>query len=213
MWRIMAVIATAMMFFSAAPAAASQLPDASVTAQQLAFARWMAVEDGTPVSYFAAAMIGHPGDYLSMGAIGRAECRKVSHEGHTGWLCRGRAKAVELAPGDFVVDPLLASASLSITNEEGVASTVSWTGKGTGPTPYVHQHAGNDVGVQVMTMLGRSASISGTVEGVDVAAKRGAALAEGYDLNVYLNGLRTSAGRFFLRDGSVFYRTFVRTSR
>ena len=213
MWRIVAIIATAMMFFSAAPAGAAQLPSASLTAQQAAYARWMAVEDGTPVAYFAMAVTGHPNRYLSTGAIGRAECRKVSHRGHTGWMCRGRARAVELAPGDFTMDPSLASASVSITSEEGVVNTVSWTGKGTGPTPYVHQHAGNDVGVQVMTMLGRSASISGSVEGVEVEAKRGGGLMEGYDLNVYLYGARTPAGRFFLRDGSIFYRTFLPTSR
>ena len=213
MWRIMAVIAAVMMVFSAAPAGASQLPDMSLRAQQSAFARWMAVEDGTPVAYFAMAMTGYPGDSLSTGAIGRAECRKVSHGGHTGWSCRGRAKAVQLAPGDFVVDPLLASATLSVPNEEGVVNTVSWTGKGTQPTPYVHQHAGNDVGVQVMTMLGRSASISGTVEGVEVSANRGGGLAEGYDLNIYLDGLRTPAGRFFLQDGDILYRTFVPTAR
>lgn len=211
MGRIVAIMATAMMFLSAAPAGASQLPSASGTAHQAAFARWMSVEDGTPVLYFAIGMTGYPGDYLSTGAIGRAECRKISHRGHTGWSCRGRADAVELAPGDFVVDALLASASLSITDDEGVVNTVSWTGKGAGPTPYVHQHAGNDVGVQVMTMLGRSASISGSVAGVDVSANRGAALAEGYDVNLYLDGLRSPAGRFVLRDGSVFYRSFVRS--
>jgi hypothetical protein len=173
----------------------------------------MSVEDGTRVIYFAMGMTGYPGDYISMGAIGRAECREISHGGHTAWSCRGSAEAVELAPGDFVVDPSLASASLKITDDEGLVNTVSWTGKGTGPTPYVHQHAGNDVGVQVMTMLGRTASIAASVAGVDVTANRGAALAEGYDLNLYLDGLRSPAGRFVLRDGVVFYRTVLRTSR
>jgi hypothetical protein len=213
MWRIVACVATAMMFFSATPAGAAQLPSTSGTVQQGAFARWMSVEDGTRVLYFAIGMTGYPGDYISTGAIGRAECREISHGGHTAWSCRGRADAVELAPGDFVVDPLLASASLKITDEEGTINTVSWTGKGTQPTPYVHQHAGNDVGVQVMTMLGRSASITGNVAGIDVAAGRGAALAEGYDVNVYLDGLRSPAGRFVFRDGAIFYRTVLRTSR
>ncbi len=203
MKQIVAAAATTFLLMGAAPAGAVS---AHAYAVQSAQARWSAIEDGQRVFYFAMAVTGYRegAESLSEGAIGRAECTRVSHHGDKGWSCRGRTEMVPLGPGDFVVHPALDFATLRIT-QEGVSNSVTWTAKDAYGIPYFHQHAGLDVGVQVMAASFRRASISGTVGGVEVAAKGGGRLWQGFDVNIYPD-LGMASDSFRVEEGVVHFR-------
>jgi len=204
MRRLVAAAAIAFLVMAASPAGAVS---AHVVAVQSAQARWSAIEDGQRVMYFAMATTGYRDvdEPLSEGAIGRAECTRISHHGHKGWSCRGKTELVPLAPGDFVVHPALDFATLRLT-QDGVTNTVTWTAKDDYSIPYFHQHAGLDVGIQVMAATSRRASISGVVDGMDVASKGGGYLFQGFDVNIYPDvGMRS--GGFRVEDGVVHFRT------
>ena len=101
-----------------APAMAVGAPGGTGQVQQFAFANWSVKEDGMRVIYFASGMNGIPGEWPSIGFIGRAECKKVEHRGRTHTICRGRSRPTQLNPGDFLVDPALANASLTVTKDD-----------------------------------------------------------------------------------------------
>jgi hypothetical protein len=188
----------------------AQEPAAHVDAGQFAIARWKANEDGQRVMYFAAGFnqVNQTAAWPSVGYAGRAECREVDRGHHSFVICSGRARPVELAPGDFVVDPALQTATLKVTSE-GMTHEVSWSATGDAPEPYFHQHAGTDVGAQVMTSTGRRATASGTLYGQTLEPAKGAFISQGTMVDVYLNG-RGGHTVFDLRDGVLFFKQIFR---
>lgn len=187
--------------------AAAQQPSVHTDVSQLALAQWTVTEDGERVVYFAAGFNRARGtDWPSIGYAGRAECKKVVHGHHTRYVCRGRARPVELAPGDFLVDPALQSAHLKVT-AYGFTNEVSWTAKGTEPPqPYFHQHAGTDVGAQVMTASARRATATGTIFGNELEEARFGYMSEGVMFDVYPNAPAPRAGEVTFRDGVMHFR-------
>ena len=209
MKRLLGVLAAAALLVVGATSASGAAPPTPyLTSVQEAYARWVANEDGQRVMYFGGGVNGYPNEWPSIGFIGRAECRKVTHHGHTGWRCRGRTEPVKLMPGQFVVDPTLSTAKLEITTD-GVTNSVTWQGTGES-TPYFHQHAGTDVGAQVMVGAQRSASASVNLDGVASFSDRGGMLREVTDVNVWLEERRTPVGTFTFRDGVVHFRATIR---
>ncbi|HET7482393.1 MAG TPA: hypothetical protein VFK89_05970 [Actinomycetota bacterium] len=206
MKRLGAILVAATIGLSILPIAAHAMPSVSPSASQSALAAWTATEDGTRVVYFAFGSNGYPNDWPTVGTIGRAVCKKMVHNDHVMWRCRGDAHLTQLGPGDFVVDPALSSATLQISDGD-VTNSVTWHGLEDAATPYVHQHAGTDVGVQVMAMMQRRASIDGMVDGVTTSTTRGGALMQGVDFNIYPDGLRVGRSSFSVSDGVVHFRT------
>ena len=189
-------------------AAGSQGPEPHVNATQYALAEWRTTENGNRVIYFAAGVNRVSGpEWPSKGYIGRAECRRVNNGHHTYMRCSGRARPAQLAPGDFVVDPLLQTANLKVVNDDGTHE-VSWQATSAQPQPYFHQHAGTDVGALVMTSLGRRAVSTGTIFGHELEEGRRAHIVQSAMAEVYLSE-RFDLGPFHFRDGSLFFkRTF-----
>lgn len=210
MRRLALVVAAGSLLVFGTSAFAGSVPSAHAGLDQFAFAGWTTTEDGIKVIYFAAGFNRAPADKMSVGFIGRAECRKVDHHGHTRMICRGRARPTELAPGDFVVDPSLNGAEMTV-ERDGITHSVSWTGRGTAPEPFWHQHAGSDVGVLVMTSLSRRADASASIYETQLEPGRPGFISEGVFAEAYLytNDV-LDFGDVEIRDGVLHYRTVLR---
>ena len=192
-----------------APAMAAGAPGGSGQAQQFAFANWTVKEDGMRVIYFASGMNGVPGEWPSIGFIGRAECKRVEHDGRVHVTCRGRSRPTQLNPGDFVVDPTLATAQLKVTQED-VTHQVNWAGGDSTAEPFWHQHAGTDVGVLFQTALQRRLPATATIYGNDLPSKRGF-IGEGGYVEVWLDYMDQSGfGQFRMDDGDLVFRKVLR---
>ncbi len=145
------------------PLAHAEQAGVRANATQFAFATWVVPKGDRAVMYFAAGMNNLPSMSPSVAFVGTAECSPIDHGHHTEWRCRGRARPTPLSPGDFTVDPLLAGARLTLT-QDGMTHEVSWTGRGNSPKPSWHQHAGSDVQeVFFMTWMNRRAGAAGTL--------------------------------------------------
>ena len=208
MRKLALMVGTSILLVTGGTFAGAQEPAVHAGVDQTAIARWNVREAGQRVIYFAAAFnhVNQDAGWPSIGYAGRAECREVDRGHHTYVICRGRAKPVDLMPGDFVMDPALQSARLSVTTE-GVQHTVSWEATGETPQPYLHQHAGTDVGFQVMTGSSRRALASGTLFGQEFTPRKGAIMMQGAIVDVYLNGRQ---GGFQFRDGTLIFRQVFR---
>jgi hypothetical protein len=148
------------------------LPSANAGARQIAFATWLVHEDGQPVIYFGVGMNLYPSaPSTSIGFVGRAPCHEVERRGHKSMRCSGRARGHELLPGEFVFDPLLESATMTL-EAGGTVHSVNWEGKGTAAEPYWHQHAGPGFNAMAMVMASRRARAVGTVFGRDLEGGR-----------------------------------------
>lgn len=172
--RMRAVAVSAVLLVSGlGPSAYGAQPDASASGMQLAYTSWLVKKGGEAVLYFAAGVNHVPSEWPSVGFVGRAECKQVSHGHHSELVCRARQEPIQLRPGDFIVDPSLSGARLTVT-KGGFTHEVSWTGTGDPPEPFWHQHAGNDVDeVLVMAWMNRRAEATGTVFDQEMAAGRG----------------------------------------
>lgn len=190
--------------------AAAQEPSVHVDAGQFAMAQWTVVEDGQRVVYFAAGFnrVDANAAYPSTGYVGRAECRKVERGHHTRWVCSGRARPSELTPGDFVVDPALQTARLRVVSED-MEHVIEWAATGDAPQPYLHQHAGTDVGLQVMTSASRSAEATGTAFGQELDAARFGHIFQGAMFDVYSDA-RFAGGLRLLDNGTLVLRRTLR---
>lgn len=168
-----AVIILATAIVPAGATSSDRLPSASAGAAQIAFANWLVHEDGGLVMYFGAGMNMVPSalDY-SIGFIGRAPCRRVERHGHEGLRCVGSARGHTLPPGEFVVDPALNTATLTMESR-GEVHSIDWAGKGNLAEPYWHQHSGPGVTAMAMVMAWRTAKSTGTVFGRSMPGGRG----------------------------------------
>jgi hypothetical protein len=186
---------------TAIPAGASPTtPGGGASAGQVAFASWMVTDGGQKWLYFGAGQNMAPNTQPSMGFIGRIPCKEVVMRGRTLTRCRGGSRSHALTPGDFVMDPSLNSASLTVESN-GESHSISWTGRGPQPEPYFHQHAGLDIGVLVMVMLQRRSDTSATIFGNDLTGRRGVMFEEVYG-EAWPAVLRTPDGtRLEFRDG------------
>ena len=185
--------------------AALATPSATGDGHQMAFASWSAREGGQRVIYFAMGMNQVPSDSVSLGFVGRAECRKVTRRGHTHTVCAGAARGHQLAPGDFMMDPLLETASMAV-DARGKTNTVDWTGKGDTPEPFWHQHAGTDVGVFFMAHMQRRAQTAGKIFGAKLGKGFGF-LMQGAQTEVLLDYLVEATGdNVTLRNGMLHFR-------
>ena len=205
MRKLALVLGVSIFLVAGGTAAGSQVPETHAGANQYALAEWKTTENGNRVIYFAAGINQASGpQWPFTGYVGRAECKRVDRGHHAFMRCTGRAQPAQLAPGDFVVDPALQSASLRLVLDD-VTHTVSWEATGDTPKPYFHQHAGTDVGFQVMSSMGRRALATGTLFGQELEASRRGYLVQGAMVDVYLNE-RFDIGHFHFRDGTLFFR-------
>ena len=210
MRRLSVVVAAGFLFIFGASAFAGNPPSANGGLDQFAFANWTTTEDGTKVIYFAAGFNRVPADKMSVGFVGRAECREIDHHGHTRVICRGRARPTELAPGDFLVDPSMAGAQLTVENE-GMTHSVSWTGRGQQPEPFWHQHAGADVGFLVMASMARRADATATIFDRQLEPGRPGFISEGVFAEAFLYSAEgLDFGEVELRDGMLRFRRVIR---
>ncbi len=192
-----------------APAMAAGSPGATGQVQQFAFANWSVMEDGVRVIYFASGMNGVPGKWPSIGFIGRAECRKIERHGRTHTICRGRSRPTQLNPGDFVVDPTLSTANLTVA-KDGMTHQVTWAGGDSTARPFWHQHAGTDVGVLFQFALGRRAPASGTLYESELPEKKGF-IGEGGFVEVWLDYMEDRGlDGFRMDDGDLVFRKVFR---
>lgn len=210
MRRLSVVVAAGFLFIFGASAFAGSLPSANGGLDQFAFANWTTTENGTKVIYFAAGFNRAPAEKVSMGFVGRAECRKIDHHGHTRMICRGRARPTQLEPGDFLVDPSLSGAQMTV-ERDGMTHSVTWTGRGPQPEPFWHQHAGADVGFLVMASMFRRADTAATIYDRQLEPGRPGFISEGAFVEAYIysnEGL--DFGEVELRDGMLFFRRVIR---
>ena len=182
-----------------APAIATGAPGGTGQVQQFAFANWSVREDGVRVIYFAAGMNGVPGEWPSIGFIGRAECKKIERHGRTHTICRGRSRPAQLNPGDFVVDPTLSTASLTVTKDE-VTHQVSWAGGDSTAEPFWHQHAGTDVGVLFQFGMQRRVPATANLYENELPEKKGF-IGEGGYVEVWLDYMQQRGLGTFRMDG------------
>ena len=209
MRRLVGLVAAGSLFVFGASAFAGGLPSANVGLDQFAFASWTTTEDGTKVIYFAAGFNRAPAEKMSVGFIGRAECKEIDHHGHTRLICRGRARPTKLEPGDFLVDPTMSGATLTVTSDE-MTHTVNWTGRGDQPEPFWHQHAGTDVGVLVMASMSRRADAAATIYERTLEPGRPGFISEGAFAEAYIYGAVLDFGDVQLRDGVLVFRKVIR---
>ncbi|MFN2587046.1 MAG: hypothetical protein ABR613_02850 [Actinomycetota bacterium] len=186
--------------------AASQEPQVRVDASQFAMAQWKVTEKGERTIYFAAGITRGGGTgWPFIGYVGRTECKRVVRGHHTHFVCRGRARPVDLAPGDFVADPALQTARLTVASG-GMTHTFEWEATADEPYPYFHQHLGTDVGAQVMTSLARRASATGTAFGEQLDVSRLGYLSQGAMVDAYLRGRAALPHLRFGDDGTLIFR-------
>ena len=197
------LVGLSILLMSGGIAAAYQVPDVHGDVSQYAVAEWRVVEDGNRVIYFAAGINRSGPDWPFTGYVGRAECRRIDNGHHTYLRCSGRARPARLAPGDFVVDPALASARLTVVDEE-FTHQVAWASNGDQPQPYFHQHFGTDVGFLATTALSQRATSTGTLFGQELEDGRRAFMVQGVMAEVYLNQT-VDIGHFHFRDGRLFF--------
>lgn len=209
MRRLALLVAALSLFVFGASAFAGALPSATAGLDQFAFASWTTTEDGMKVIYFAAGFNRADADKMSMGFVGRAECREIDHRGHTRLVCRGSARPTPLETGDFMVDPALNGAQMTL-DRDGMTHSVSWTGRGNPAEPYFHQHAGLDVGVLVMASMFRRADTTATIYENELEPGRPGFISEGAfaEAYIYSNGV-LDFGDVELRDGVLHYRTII----
>ncbi|HEV2755000.1 MAG TPA: hypothetical protein VG318_04410 [Actinomycetota bacterium] len=199
------MVVSALFVAGSALPAGSQEPQVRTDVSQLAMAQWKVTENGERTIYFAAGFTRSSAtEWPFVGYVGRAECTKVTRGHHTHFVCRGRARPVDLAPGDFVVDPALQTGRLTVT-AEGETHEVSWEASPDAPQPYFHQHAGTDVGAQIMTAMHRRASATGTAYGVELVGSRHGFLSQGLMVDVYLMN-RGLPHVTFRDDGTMIFR-------
>jgi hypothetical protein len=168
----------------------------------MAFASWMVREHGQTWLYYAAGTTMVPSTKPTIGFVGRAPCREIVRHGRTGLRCSGGSRGRSLAAGDFVMDPALNAATLTMEAKNKTHS-VTWEGRGDMSEPYVHQHAGLDIGVLAMTMLARRANTTGTIFGHKLSGKRGV-LFEEVIATAWTNVLLTQDGtRLVFHDGTL----------
>ncbi len=210
MRRLALLVAAGFLFMFGASAFAGSLPSANVGLDQFAFANWSTTENGTKVIYFAAGFNRIPAENMSVGFIGRAECREIDHHGHTRLICRGRARPTQLEVGDFVVDPSLSGAQLTVESD-GMTHSVTWTGRGPQPEPFWHQHAGVDVGFLVMASMSRRADATATIYDHQLEPGRPGFIAEGAFAEAYIYGNEgLDFGEVELRDGVLRFSRIIR---
>lgn len=186
--------------------ASSQEPQVRTDVSQFAMAQWKVTENGERTIYFAAGFTrASATEPPFTGYVGRAECKRVVRGHHSHFVCRGRARPVDLAPGDFVVDPALQTARLTVTSE-GATHDFAWEATPDAPQPYFHQHAGTDVGAQVMTAMARRASATGTAFGVQLEGSRHGLLSQGAMVDAYLRGRSAVPHVAFRDDGTLVFR-------
>lgn len=167
-----ALIILAAAIVPAGATAGDGLPSADAGSQQIAFANWLVHEDGELFLYFAAGTNTIPNEMdYSFGMIGRAPCRHVERNGRKMLRCSGSARRHALLPGEFVVDPALNSATLTMEARDEVHS-ISWEGKGALAEPYWHQHSGPGVNAMAMIMAWRRSKASGSVFGRSLSGGR-----------------------------------------
>lgn len=168
-----AVIILVTAILPAGATSSDRLPSANAGVAQIAFANWLVHEDGRPVMYFGTGMNMVPSaPAYSIGMIGRAPCRHVERHGHEGLRCVGSARGHTLLPGEFVVDPALNTATLTMESRGDVHS-INWAGKGDLAEPFWHQHSGTGFSTMVMVMVWRTAKATGTLFGRSMPGGRG----------------------------------------
>ncbi|MFN2526989.1 MAG: hypothetical protein ABR505_12135 [Actinomycetota bacterium] len=185
------------------PLAHAEQPGVRGNATQFAYASWLVTEENHGVMYFAAGMNNVPSESPSVGFVGAAKCRPIAHGHHTAWRCRGRSRPTPLNPGDFMVDPLLDGARLTLT-EDGFTHEVSWTGRGGPPKPFWHQHSGSDVQeVLFMAWMNRRAGAAGTLFDQELEETRGGVIGERAEgaVSIDYGPNDLDFGPFQLRDG------------
>lgn len=203
MKKLASAVGATILLLTAVPAGAtSNEPGAGVNALQMAFASWLVSEQGETWLYYAAGTSLLPSTEPTIGFVGKAPCKEVLRHGRTGLRCRGGTRGRSLTPGDFMMDPALNAATLRMEAKDEI-HTVTWQGRGDLSEPYVHQHAGLDVGVLAMTMMARRANTTGTVFGQELSGKRGV-LFEEVIATAWTNVLLTRDGtRLAFDDGTL----------
>jgi hypothetical protein len=210
MRRLALLVAAGSFLVSSVTAGAGGLPSATVGLDQFAFASWTTTEHGIKVIYFAAGFNRAPADRMSVGFVGRAECTERDHHGHTRLICRGRARPTQLEAGDFLVDPALSGAQLTV-ERDGMTHSVTWTGRGQQPEPFWHQHAGTDVGVLVMASMSRRADPSAFIYERQLEPGRPGFIFEGAfaEAYIYSNDV-LDFGDVELRNGVLYFSKVLR---
>lgn len=203
MKKLASALAATILLLTAVPAGAtSSGPGGDVTATQMAFASWTVQDHGQTWLYFAAATTMVPSTGPTVGFVGKAPCKEIVRNGRKGLRCRGGTRGRSLTPGSFVMDPSLNAATLTM-DAKNETHTVTWEGRGDTPEPYVHQHAGLDIGVLAMTMIARRANVTGTVFGQELEGPRGMMFEEAVATG-WANVLTTRDGtRLVFNDGTL----------
>ena len=145
---------------SAAPAA----PGAGAGVAQFAEADWVRIKGKTGTYYFAfAERMVHDGGVSTIGVVGRGDCTVDKNKHFTMIMCEASGKGKEIPPEDFVLDPVLGSASLKVTLGK-TTHQASWIAADDAPTVYAGQVVGPD-GADAESGMARYATAAGTLFG------------------------------------------------
>jgi hypothetical protein len=104
-------------------------PPAAAVAGQEAFAVWVRPEGKKLVAYFAVAeryVDPTGGGLVTAAGVAKGTCQRSGGRGFRMTLCSARGRVKEIPFEDFVVDPALGSATMTVTMA-GRTHTVEWT--------------------------------------------------------------------------------------
>ncbi|HVL65556.1 MAG TPA: hypothetical protein VM573_10355 [Actinomycetota bacterium] len=156
-------------------------PSAAGAASQVATATWLRGGKKKPVGYVADAMrfVDPVEGAVTLGGVGKIPCNVSGGKRFRFIICMGWVELKEIPFEDFVVDPVLSTASMKVTLR-GKDHQVEWTAADLAPTSEMGAQAGPH-GVGGAAGMSREAEASGSVFGADLnhTAHDFAALAQG----------------------------------
>jgi hypothetical protein len=141
-------------------------PPAAAVAGQEAFAVWVRPEGKKLVAYFAVAeryVDPTGGGLVTAAGVAKGTCQRSGGRGFRMTLCSARGRVKEIPFEDFVVDPALGSATMTVTMA-GRTHTVEWTAADRAPSAGAGVEAGPG-GVGAGAGMGRYTRAEGKVFG------------------------------------------------
>ena len=189
------------------PTDAGATPGAYALPSQWAHAEWLVRERGRPILYFADAIrFAHPVvGVKTLAYVGKARCRPARQDPEL-LNCGAYVPGIEIPPHQFVIDPSLSAAQLTLEVGQDDAQ-ITWTGQGSAPSPEFSYEGtpGEELDVEagVRRQAGAEASLFGSSFGEDSLFQ--AVLASGVAAGLHLDERRFEVDR----DGRLLFRATV----
>lgn len=190
---IAALVAALALPLVAAPAQATVYQDGT--------AIWVRPQGKKLIAYFAMAerfVEPGAGGVITLAGVAKGECRVVRTKHFEIVTCTVFGRLHEIPFEDFVVDPLLGSASMTVT-VRGTTHSVSWTANDLAPSSAGGVEAG-PWGIGAGAGMQRYTDAEGTVFGKTMGSD------DDYDIAVLTQSAGVGVGLPFLRNGRATIR-------